>query len=429
MNDTLDQQPTDPLLGRAASTPSTNTTHQVEGIGQVRWIDGVCELNGRFRLKGQFEGGGQASLFRAYDRHRHQDVALKLTRVDSLTDPNELAKRLARFQREASILRRLDHPNIVDFVDFGYVHDETSGAQSTYCAMKLLRGVPLDDFPKPMRPRRVWELGRQILEALAYCHAEGIIHKDIKPSNIFVANEDGQEKAYLIDFGIAHDQSQRRNTEFGQNPPGTRGYYAPEYVRSRTLSPAIDIYQMGLTLAELLVGRMLIHVDPESNLPIKELLAIEAAGPSLIPDELRFTGFGPMLDKALRYDPSERFMHAGEMLEALLAIPEGLLTAPLSGAAPARQRPLDFEPTVDILSTTKFERISDARLAAHIAPSDLSLEQTIEFSASSPHEAQPAPPHRATSPRPKHPLQTPLGAVAIVLFLIVIAGIIFLLSQ
>lgn len=424
MNDTLDNQATDPLLGRAS-----NTTHKVEGIGQLRWVGGVQELNGRFQLTGQFEGGGQASLFRARDLHQGCDVALKLTQVNALTDPNELAKRLARFQREASILRRLDHPNIVDFVDFGYVHDETSGAQSTYCAMELLRGVPLDDFPKPMRPRRVWELGRQILEALAYCHAEGIIHKDIKPANIFVTNEGGQEKAYLIDFGIAHDQTQSRNTEFGQNPPGTRGYYAPEYVRTRALSPAVDVYQVGLTLAELLVGRMLVYVDPESDLPINELLAIQAAGPSLIPEELRFTGFGPTLDKALRYDPAERFAHAGEMLEALLAIPEGLLTAPMSGASPALQRTLDFEPTVDILSTTKFQRVTDEQIAAHSPPPDLSLEPTREFTPLSPKPGQTPRPEGTQPVRARHPLMTPLGAFAIALFMIVVAGVVFLLSR
>ncbi|MFU8802352.1 MAG: protein kinase domain-containing protein [Bradymonadaceae bacterium] len=168
-----------------------------------------------------------------------------------------------------------------------------------------------------MDPMRALPLFCDALEALGEAHALAIIHKDLKPSNLFLSRSgSGRESLQIVDFGIAHmaEKNEARLTATGYML-GTPQYMAPEYVHAQAVSAALDVYQMGLILVETLAGRPV--VDHESPW---RCAIMHASRDLSIPKSLLDGPAGPVLDKALAFEPTERYANAAAFAEALRKI-------------------------------------------------------------------------------------------------------------
>lgn len=206
--------------------------------------DHLVEL-GPYRLEGLLGRGGMGEVHRAFDQRRGRAVALKVL-------PPELAHDedfRARFRRESDSAARLQDPHVVPIHDFGEIDGRL------YIDMRLIDGVGLDRLVAagPMDPRRAVALLGQVAEALTDAHAHGVLHRDVKPSNILVTPSDF---AYLVDFGIARALDEHRTavTRSGATI-GTLAYMAPERFDGGQPDHRSDIYSLACTLAECLTGR------------------------------------------------------------------------------------------------------------------------------------------------------------------------------
>jgi tRNA A-37 threonylcarbamoyl transferase component Bud32 len=222
---------------------------------------------GRFRIMGVLGEGEHATVYRAYDPILERDVALKVPRQGVL----KTAKALVRFLGEAKALARLRHPRIVP------VYEAGCAGHRHFIAMALIEGRNLAErlAEGPLALRRATEIVAELAEALAYAHAQGVVHRDVKPANVRI---DDQGAVYLMDFGIAY------HPDSGEVPLppgmilGTPAYIAPEQAQGGqpNVLPASDQYSLGVVLYELLCGQPpfcgppsyvlfhAIHLDPPS---------------------------------------------------------------------------------------------------------------------------------------------------------------------
>jgi serine/threonine protein kinase len=304
-----------------------------------------------------------ADVYRATDQNLGRDVAVKLLR-DRTPDPTDRA----RFVAEAQTLARLNHPNLVTILDAG-ISDE-----HPFLVLELVVGpslsVALGAGGQGLSVERVSHIGAQIAAALAHCHAAGIVHRDVKPGNILLGSDD---RALLTDFGISRllDAS-AEHTQTGFTI-GTASYLAPEQVRGDHVTPAVDLYALGLVLLEAITGRReytgapveaaiaRLHRSPTvpGDLPrwLSTLLtALTRTDPVLRPDAVHTAAVltaGPSTDEATGLAPvAPRPPHATDPLDvvtaehkparladaAVLANPEAARSAPSSRAAPPARR-------------------------------------------------------------------------------------------
>ncbi|HEX2807098.1 MAG TPA: protein kinase, partial [Kineosporiaceae bacterium] len=196
-------------------------------------------LGGRYRVVERLGRGGMADVYRAEDVVLRRAVAIKLFRGGV-----EREVHLARFRTEVKTLAALTHPHLVALYDAG------GDVAEPWCAMEYVNGGSLADREGTMSPLLTARLGEQIGSALSYVHGRGIVHRDVKPSNVLLDREGG---AFLSDFGIARLVDGTRMTQSGLMI-GTAAFLSPEQVRGLSAGPAVDIYALGLVLLEVLTG-------------------------------------------------------------------------------------------------------------------------------------------------------------------------------
>jgi hypothetical protein len=196
----------------------------------------------RYRVEELLGTGGMAHVVRATDLLLDRQVAVKLLRETPDAEGD-----LERFLAETRTLARLSHPGLVTLLDGG-----TTPTGRPYLAMELVDGPALSaSLDEPMEPQRVAGVGAQVAAALAYAHAQGVVHRDVKPGNVLL-REDGRVK--LADFGIAKllgEQSLHTRTG---TVLGSVHYLAPEQVAFEEITPAVDVYGLGLMLLRCLTG-------------------------------------------------------------------------------------------------------------------------------------------------------------------------------
>ena len=209
--------------------------------------DAGAALAGRYRVRARLGRGASKEVYLAYDERLDREVALAI-----VVGAASSASARARVEREAQVTGRLgDHPNVITVYDVGehdgvpYLVLRAMGGGSLACAMARERLAVAD----------VLRIGREIAAALAHAHAHGIVHRDVKPDNVWLA-ADGS--AALGDFGIAHLAGADRLTAEGI-VVGTVRYLAPEQIRGEVAGPASDLYALGVTLYELVTGRPPFH--------------------------------------------------------------------------------------------------------------------------------------------------------------------------
>ena len=198
----------------------------------------------QFRVEQFIAAGGMGAVYRVWDLQRNTPLAMKVLHADLADDPSYLR----RFQREADALQQLAHPNIVPFYgifqtdDAAFLLTAFVDGPSLKDLLALRKGRPLD-IPQALT------FLRALSAALGYAHHRGVIHSDVKPGNVML---DQGGSVFLTDFGIARS-IQATSTTIGS--AGTPSYMAPEQIRGEVLSPAADIYALGILLFELLTGR------------------------------------------------------------------------------------------------------------------------------------------------------------------------------
>ncbi|HEX9135106.1 MAG TPA: protein kinase, partial [Ktedonobacteraceae bacterium] len=203
-------------------------------------------LGDRYQLQDPIGRGGMATIYRGRDTQMDRIVAIKVLREVYSTDP----KFVTRFQREAKAASALQHPNIVQVYDYG----QTDG--NYYIVMELVEGT---DLRRYLRSRGVLDVDRAVIIAhdvalgLGAAHRRRIVHRDVKPQNVLVGRG-GSIK--LTDFGIASvykDMNAERLTTTGMTL-GTVQYYAPEQAQGEIVTPAADVYALGIVMYEMLTG-------------------------------------------------------------------------------------------------------------------------------------------------------------------------------
>jgi serine/threonine protein kinase len=208
-------------------------------------------LHDRYRIESFVGKGGMASVYRAHDQMLGRDVAVKLFEPASGD-----AEELARQHHELAVLASLNHPSLVTLHDAGI--DRTDpGSPRRFLVMELVKGKNLKEAldDGPLTRRQVAQLGYDLAEGLEYAHHHGIVHRDVKPANILLAeysNHGVRTRAKLADFGIA--QSRSGLPASGGSATGTAAYLSPEQARGEALGPASDVYSLGLVLLECLTG-------------------------------------------------------------------------------------------------------------------------------------------------------------------------------
>ncbi|SDH52443.1 Serine/threonine protein kinase [Actinokineospora alba] len=198
-------------------------------------------LDGRYRLGRLVGTGGMADVHEATDVRLGREVAVKLFRRRA---EGETA---ARLDSEARLLGGLSHPGLLRVFDVAPDNDRP------YLVMQLVRGRTLrrEIDGGPLDPQRAARLGARLADTLAYVHSQGIMHRDVKPSNVLLSETVG---CYLADFGIARAEGDERVTLSG-HCVGTAAYLAPEQVQGEPCGPPADIYALGLMLIECLTGK------------------------------------------------------------------------------------------------------------------------------------------------------------------------------
>jgi hypothetical protein len=244
---------------------------------------------GRYRPMRPLGSGGSGSVWLALDEQNGLDVALKII-------PRE-GKAAARAEREALAARRLRHDRCVRAYDVG--HD----ASHVYIAYEY---VPGRTFREALRTgslsdQDAVEVAAQVLDALAHAHRAGIVHRDVKPSNILLEDRD-EIAVRLLDFGLAQFDGADTLTAVG-DVPGTLAYIAPERLAGEEATPESDVWSVGVLLWEVLAGR-----HPFWGLPLQEVArAIQAGAPSLAAERTKAPRrLVAAVDSALAADPEER---------------------------------------------------------------------------------------------------------------------------
>ena len=268
-----------------------------------------------YDIEGEIGEGAMASVYLATQRSLERKVALKVMAAALAADPSFCE----RFLREGKTLARLSHPHTVTIHDIGNV------GELYYMAMEYLpNGTLKERIAAGMTPEQGVTLIRQIASALGYAHAQGLVHRDVKPANILF-RADGT--AVLSDFGIAKSLDDR--TQFTQAgfAVGTPSYMSPEQARGQEIDGRADLYALGVVLYEILVGKL-----PYTGTDALSTALAHLTEP--LPElPVHHGRYQDVLRKLLAKDPAERFPDAAALLQALDNLPsespEATLVRPL----------------------------------------------------------------------------------------------------
>ncbi|HEY5240329.1 MAG TPA: serine/threonine-protein kinase [Polyangiaceae bacterium] len=279
----------------------------------------------RYELRRLIARGGMSLVFEAHHKFTRRAVALKLLPAE-LRGKREIRGRLLR---EAYALAAVRHPGFVEVLDAG-----VCGEHGPYVVLEMLEGRTLDGILAARRRLPIADavqVARQVCDAVAHANARGVVHRDVKPSNVFIArSEIGEETVKLIDLGVAAvadeklEENDRKLTQ-AHEVVGTPEYMAPEQLWGREVDARTDVYAIAMALFECLTGEVpyvgsypdvLVQV---SNAP--EPPSVRDGRPDVAP------ALAVVIETALEKDPSSRFQNAAELGRALVAA---------SGLAPAR---------------------------------------------------------------------------------------------
>ncbi len=275
-------------------------------------------LGGKYEVTGPLGEGGMATVYRGRRLSDGRSVAIKILREQYAHD----TEFVARFEREAQAVARLSHPHMVQVFDSGRDGDVH------YIVMEFVEGEDLKTLLRRVQAlseQRAREIGAQVCEVLAYAHAEGIVHRDIKPQNILLTF-DGQVK--VTDFGIARALASAAITETG-TVLGSVQYLSPEQARGLGVGQSTDLYSLGVVLYEAVAGALPFDGDNPITIALKH---IHESPPVPSRNGVRVSRETErIILKALAKDPRDRYQSAEEMREDLIGAAAHWEETPLPG--------------------------------------------------------------------------------------------------
>jgi serine/threonine protein kinase len=288
----------------------------------------------RYRVEGLLNIGGMGAVFRAHNIEKDEPVAIKVLRPD-LRDSREA---IARFGREAAVAAKLDHPNCLTVTDIGQTRTGTR-----WMAMPLLDGQDLThELVRPVPLARAFDITVQVFRGLEHAHAKGVVHRDIKPDNIFVSRDRfGVEVIKICDFGIARLLDEPSGGRFVTRLGivlGTPAYMSPEQAAGASSDRRADLYSAGLVLYELLAGR---SAFAEGSADVATMIQNQIeVSPAPLPATVPPI-FGAIVQQLLHDGRDRRLQTATEVLRTLerasdLVWPGGGLARALQAAAVQR---------------------------------------------------------------------------------------------
>jgi serine/threonine protein kinase/tetratricopeptide (TPR) repeat protein len=266
-------------------------------------MDLIGKTLGQYQVVEQIGQGGMATVFKAYQPALDRHVAIKVLPAQHALRPGFSE----RFVREARAVARLDHPNILPIMDFGQEED------LSYIVMKLVTGGTLRErLGQPLDLTRTLHLAEQIAAALDHAHGRGLLHRDVKPSNVLLDEEDWVQ---LADFGLAKMVAEDSGLTLSGASIGTPAYTSPEQGQGLEVDHRTDVYALGVMLYEMVTGRLpfwaktsmaivLMHITEPPPMPRQINAALSLAVEDVIL-------------KALAKEPDARYASAGEMVRAL----------------------------------------------------------------------------------------------------------------
>lgn len=284
-------------------------------------------IAGRYRLLSPLGEGGMGTVWRARDEVLHREVAVKEVRAPHGLPAAEVERMYARLEREAWAAARVANRNVVT------VYDVATQDGRPWIVMELVRGISLAellDAEGPLPPQRAATIGAEVLSALRAAHDAGVLHRDVKPANVLLAN-DG--RAVLTDFGIAMVEGSSALTMTGE-VIGSPEFLAPERALGRTPGPESDLWSLGV----------LLYATVEGNSPFRQdtpLSTLRAIVDEELPPPRRAGPLAPVIEGLLRKDPAER-LSAQEAEQELRIIGAG----GTSRAGTLRAAPTPYAPTV-----------------------------------------------------------------------------------
>ncbi len=373
-------------------------------------------LEGRYAISGRIARGGMASVYEATDIRLDRTVAIKVMHA-GLGDDGEFA---ARFVREARAAARLSHPNVVA------VYDQGDDAGTVFLAMELIAGHTLRDTiakESPMSPAKALSLMEPVLSALAAAHRAGLIHRDVKPENVLIA-DDGRIK--VADFGLAKAISaDTQHTATQGVLIGTVSYLAPELVVEGRADARADVYAAGVLLYELLTGKKPHEGETPIQVAYKHVHNDVPPPSELVPDLPEYVD--ALVARATARDRSLRPADAAVLLHQVHRVSHALD----NGVRHDPELTQDLAPmmvggTLD--TDTAPEMWDQAEMEALMSPPPPQQrwepEHTSTYPAAKPPPTSPPPDARPPqpAPAPKRPRRSKRGPILLVLALLLAVG-------
>jgi serine/threonine protein kinase/tetratricopeptide (TPR) repeat protein len=308
------------VTGAIASEIETLSGHEA-----LRILEPGDILLDRYKIISLLGSGGMGDVYKAHDMVRGRDVALKRIRPEIVRNDAILA----RFIREVNIALELDGPNLCRIYDLSQLKDSRGETYDAFLTMEFLDGATLADRLRagPLPWPEAQAIALDICAGLGTMHRKGIVHRDVKSRNIMLAKRDDSSRAVLMDFGLARQLSEPGpSAETGLTMPGvpmgTIAYMAPEQFEGEIVTPAADIYAMGIVLYELVTGK-----NPFAGSNVVEAAILRDLKPddaSTIAHRLP-SRWDRIIRKCIHFDPAQRYQSADELARALKSGPLDLL--------------------------------------------------------------------------------------------------------
>ncbi|MFJ4789431.1 protein kinase [Streptomyces sp. NPDC088794] len=275
-------------------------------------------IAGRYRLLSPLGEGGMGTVWRARDELLHREVAVKEVRAPAGLPTSEISRMYARLEREAWAAARVANRNVVTVYDVAMQDDRP------WIVMELVRGISLAellDIEGPLSPQRAAHIGAEVLAALRAAHAAGVLHRDVKPANVLISNDD---RVVLTDFGIAMVEGSSALTMTGE-VIGSPEFLAPERALGRTPGPESDLWSLGV----------LLYAAVEGNSPFRQatpLNTLRAIVDEELPYPHRAGPLAPVIEALLRKDPAERLPAEQAERDLRIIAAGGTVDAPMAQA-------------------------------------------------------------------------------------------------